>query len=110
MAKKKKEPPITGITVSKEEDFSAWYTEIITKAELADIRYNIKGFVCYRPWATISIRKMYRKYEDLLEKNGHLPLIMPSLIPESNLMLEAEHVEGFAPEVFWVTSAGNSGP
>ncbi len=110
MAKKKKEPPITGITVSKEEDFSAWYTEIITKAELADIRYNIKGFVCYRPWATISIRKMYRKYEDLLEKNGHLPIIMPSLIPESNLMLEAEHVEGFAPEVFWVTEAGSSGP
>ncbi|TFG22143.1 MAG: proline--tRNA ligase [Promethearchaeota archaeon] len=110
MAKKKKEAPITGITVSKDEDFSAWYTEIIEKAELADIRYNVKGFVCYRPWATISIRKMYRKYEELLEKNGHLPLTMPSLIPESNLMLEATHVEGFAPEVFWITEAGSSGP
>ncbi len=110
MAKKKKEAPITGITVSKDEDFSGWYTEIIEKAELADIRYNVKGFVCYRPWATISIRKMYRKYEELLEKNGHLPLTMPSLIPESNLMLEADHVEGFAPEVFWVTEAGSSGP
>ena len=106
---KKKEAPITGITVSKEEDFSAWYTEILTKAELADIRYNIKGFVCYRPWATITIKKMYRKYEDLLEKNGHLPLIMPSLIPESNFHLEANHVEGFAPEVFWVTEAGSEG-
>ena len=98
------------IKVRKEDDFSAWYTEIITKAELADIRYNIKGFVCYRPWATISIKKMYRKYEDLLEKNGHLPLIMPSLIPESNFHLEADHVKGFTPEVFWVTEAGSSGP
>ncbi|MBN1802724.1 MAG: proline--tRNA ligase [Candidatus Lokiarchaeota archaeon] len=109
MAKKKKDAPITGITVSKEEDFSAWYTEVLTKCELADIRYNIKGFVCYLPWATITIKKMYQKYEELLEKNGHLPLIMPSLIPERNFHLEADHVEGFAPEVFWVTEAGSSG-
>ena len=110
MAKKKKEVPIIGITVSKEEDFSGWYTELINKAELADIRYNVKGFVVYREWATITIRKMYKKYEDLLEKKGHLPLTMPSLIPESNFLLEADHVEGFAPEVFWVTEAGSSGP
>ncbi|MFX1236338.1 MAG: proline--tRNA ligase [Promethearchaeota archaeon] len=110
MAKKKKNAPITGITVSKEEDFSAWYTEILSKCELADIRYNIKGFVCYLPWATITIKKMYQKYEELLEKNGHLPLVMPSLIPERNFHLEADHVEGFAPEVFWVTEAGSSGP
>ena len=109
MAKKKNEAPLTGITVSKEEDFSAWYTELITKAELADIRYNIKGFVVYREWATITIRKMYKKTEDLLEEKGHLPLTMPSLIPESNFLLEAEHVEGFAPELFWVTEAGSSG-
>ena len=109
MAKKKKEAPITGITVSKDEDFSAWYTELINKAELADIRYNVKGFIVYREWATITINKMYRKYEALLDKNGHLPLIMPSLIPESNFLLESKHVEGFAPEVFWVTEAGSSG-
>lgn len=98
------------IKVRKDEDFSGWYTEIITKAELADIRYNIKGFVCYMPWATITIRAMYRKYEELLEEKDHLPLIMPSLIPESNFHLEADHVEGFTPEVFWVTEAGSSGP
>ncbi|MBY9020859.1 MAG: proline--tRNA ligase [Candidatus Lokiarchaeota archaeon] len=109
MAKKKMEAPLTGITISKEEDFSGWYTELINKAELADIRYNIKGFVVYREWATITIRKMYRMTEDLLEKKGHLPLTMPSLIPESNFLLEADHVEGFAPELFWVTEAGNSG-
>ena len=109
MPKKRTEVPLTGITVKKDEDFSAWYTEILTKAELADIRYNIKGFVVYREWATISIKKMYAKYEEMLEENEHLPLIMPSLIPESNFLLEAEHVEGFTPEVFWVTEAGSSG-
>jgi prolyl-tRNA synthetase len=109
MAKKKTEAPITGITISKEEDFSAWYTELINKAELADIRYNIKGFVVYREWATLTIRKMYKKTEDLLEMKGHLPLTMPSLIPESNLVLESQHLDGFTPEVFWVTEAGSSG-
>ncbi len=105
----KKTTPITGITVSKEEDFSGWYTELINKAELADIRYNVKGFVVYRPWATISIKKMYQKYEELLDEKGHMPLIMPSVIPESNFTLEADHVKGFAPEVFWVSEAGSEG-
>jgi len=82
---------------------------LINKAELADIRYNVKGFIVYREWATLTIRKMYKKTEDLLERKGHLPLTMPSLIPESNLLLETQHVEGFAPEVFWVTEAGSSG-
>ncbi len=109
MAKKKEEAPLTGITISKEEDFSGWFTELINKAELADIRYNIKGFVVYREWATITIKKMYAKYEKCLEDKGHMPLTMPSLIPESNFLLEAEHVKGFAPEVFWVTEAGSSG-
>jgi len=100
-------PKKEGITVKKEEDFSAWYSEILYKADLADIRYNVKGFVVYRPWATITIKRMYRKYEELLEKNGHLPLVMPSVIPERNFELEADHVKGFAPEVFWVTKAGS---
>ena len=102
-----KDEDIKGITVKKSEDFSEWYSQLVQKAELADLRYNIKGFVCYRPWSVITIKKMYKKYEDLLEKNGHLPLIMPSLIPESNFHLESEHVEGFTPEVFWVTEAGD---
>lgn len=109
MAKKKDEAPLTGITIAKDKDFSAWYTELINKAEIADIRYNIKGFIVYREWATITIRKMYHKTEELLDKKGHFPLTMPSLIPESNFLLEAQHVKGFAPEVFWVTEAGSSG-
>jgi prolyl-tRNA synthetase len=84
-----------GISVKKNEDFSQWYTELIQKAELADIRYNVRGLVPYRAWASITIRKMYRVYEETLERKGHLPLIMPTLIPESNFKLEAKHVEGF---------------
>jgi prolyl-tRNA synthetase len=109
MGNKESEVPLTGITVKKEENFSEWYTELVNKAELADLRYNVKGFIVYREWATITIRKMYKKTEELLEKKGHLPLTMPSLIPESNFLLESQHVEGFAPEVFWVTEAGSSG-
>jgi prolyl-tRNA synthetase len=105
-SEKTKEINTKGITCSKEENFSDWYSELVQKAELADLRYNIKGFVCYMPWAVISIKKMYEKYEKVLERNGHLPLIIPSLIPESNFLLESSHVEGFAPEVFWVTETG----
>jgi prolyl-tRNA synthetase len=96
-----------GITVKKDEDFSEWYSQLVQKAELADLRYNVKGFVCYMPWAARTIRAMYKKYEDCLENKGHEPLTMPSIIPESNFKLEGEHVEGFTPEVFWVTETGD---
>ena len=62
-----------GISVKKSEDFSQWYTELIQKAELADMRYNIKGLVPYRAWASVTIKRMYDKYEKILEKKGHLP-------------------------------------
>ncbi len=97
------------IAVKKGADFSDWFTELVNKAELADIRYGVKGFVCYMPWAVMSIKKMYAKYEALLEKNGHLPLMMPTVIPKSFFEKEADHVKGFAPEVFWVTEAGSEG-
>ena len=97
------------VEIDKDEDFSGWFTELLVKAELADIRYGVKGFVVYRPWATMSIKRMYRKYEELLEENGHLPLTMPTVIPEHYFYKEADHVEGFAPEVFWVETAGSKG-
>lgn len=96
-----------GLTVKKDEDFSEWFTQLMKEAELADVRYNIKGFPVYLPWATKSIRKITRMWEAELEKYGHEPLIMPLLIPESNFHKEAEHVEGFTPQVFWVTGAGD---
>ena len=92
--------------IDKEKNFSEWFTEIVKDAELADLRYNIKGFVVFRAWSVLAMEQMYRFYEDALQETGHLPLFMPSLIPESNLKKEASHVQGFTPEVFWVDSAG----
>lgn len=91
---------------SKNDDFSTWFTEINKRAELADLRYGIKGFVVYREWAVMSMNLMYRIYEKELESHGHLPVIFPALIPASKLNQEAAHVEGFTPQVFWVTKAG----
>jgi len=99
-----------GLTVKKEEDFLEWYNELIRKAELADVRYNIKGFPVYRPWSAITMKRMFAMYEKALEEKGHLPLFFPSLIPEGNLKKEAEHVAGFVPEVFWVTQHGDKEP
>ncbi len=96
-----------GIAVKKEENFSEWYTELLEKAELADVRYGIKGFVVYREWAQISIEKMFRIYCDALDNYDHMPLCFPTLIPEKNFELESSHVEGFSPEVFWLEKEGD---
>jgi prolyl-tRNA synthetase len=95
------------ISVKKDENFSEWFTELMKKAELADIRYNIKGFPVYRPWAVRSIKKIRDLWEAELEERGHEPVIFPLLIPESNFHKEANHVKGFTPDVFWVTHGGD---
>lgn len=97
--------------VSDEEfkitDFNEWFNDITQRAELADLRYNVKGIVVYRPWSTFTINKIFRLFEDAFDETGHEQVIMPLLIPEENFYREAEHVEGFSPEVFWVTEHGS---
>lgn len=95
-----------GITVTKDEDFSEWYTQVVQKAELADIRFGIQGFIVHRPWGFMMIRKIYEYLEEELEKQGHLPYLFPVAVKEKDLTKEAEHA-GFTPEVFWVTEAGD---
>jgi prolyl-tRNA synthetase len=90
------------------ENFSEWYNSIIKDARLCDLRYNLKGFVVIQPNAADVMGRMYRIYEDALEARGHRKAYFPSLIHEKNLETEKEHVEGFAPEVFWVTEAGKN--
>jgi prolyl-tRNA synthetase len=90
------------------KDFSEWYNTIIKEAQLCDLRYGIKGFVVFMPWAVMSMNRMYAMYEDAVESNGHVPALFPALIPEEYFKREAEHVKGFAPDVFWVTEAGNN--
>ena len=99
-----------GITVKKDKDFSEWYTQVIQKAELGDLRYNVKGFIVFQPWSVLSMEKMYKYMEKVLQKKGHKPYWYPTLIPEKNFKMESEHIEGFTPEVFWVTSHGNNEP
>ncbi len=100
---------IETFNIEKEKNFSEWFTVIVKRAELADMRYNVKGFIVYRPWSTISMKIMFDIYEGEMHKFNHQPVIFPSVIPESNFQVEADHVEGFAPEVFWISSAGSSG-
>ena len=97
-----------GITAKKSENFSEWYTQIVQKCELADLRYNVKGFLVFQPWSVLSMEKIYDFMESTLQKKGHKPYWFPTLIPESNLKKESTHVKGFTPEVFWVNQAGNN--
>lgn len=90
------------------KDFSEWYNTIMKEAQLCDLRYNLKGFMVIRPNAADVMGRMYSLYEHALEARGHRKAYFPSLIHEKNLETEKEHVEGFAPEVFWVTEAGRN--
>ncbi len=85
---------------------SEWFTEIIQKAELADIRYGVKGAIVFQPWSVEAMEKMYDYLEADLKKRGHKNYWYPALIPESYFQKEAEHINGFMPEVFWVESGG----
>lgn len=95
-----------GITAKKNQDFSEWYTQVVQKAELADLRYNIKGFLVFQPWSVIAMEKMFSYLGKNLESKGHKPYFFPTVIPESNFKRESDHIKGFTPEVFWVTGAG----
>ena len=95
-----------GITAKKEENFSEWFTQIIQKCELADLRYNVKGFLVFQPWSVLCMEKMYKHLEEVLQRKGHKPYWFPTVIPESNFKKESAHLKGFTPEVFWVTHGG----
>ena len=89
-----------------EEDFTKWYTDICLKAELVDYA-SVKGFLILRPYG-YAIWENIQKYMDAeFKKTGHVNVAMPVLIPESLLKKEGELVEGFAPEVAWVTHGGS---
>ncbi len=91
-----------GITVKKHENFSEWYSQVLEKAEVTDLRFNVKGFVVIRPWGAMAIENMYDIYEKALQKRKHKPSFFPVVIPEKNFHKEASHVKGFTPEVFWL--------
>ncbi len=104
MAKQNQE----GLNVKKTENFSEWYSQVIEKAELVDLRLDVKGFTVIRPWAAMTMENMFEHLEKELQKNGHRPTFMPCVIPKENLMKESEHVQGFTPEVFWIKNTGDN--
>ncbi|HCC00992.1 MAG TPA: proline--tRNA ligase [Ruminococcaceae bacterium] len=98
---KKKVEAIT----SMEVDFAKWYTDIVKKAELIDYS-SMRGCMILRPYGYAIWENIQKILDAKLKATGHENVYMPMFIPESLLQKEKDHVEGFAPEVAWVTQGG----
>ncbi|MBR2520958.1 MAG: proline--tRNA ligase [Oscillospiraceae bacterium] len=91
---------------SMKEDFAQWYTDVVTKAELIDYS-SVKGLMVMRPYGFAIWENIQKELDSRFKATGHENVQMPMLIPESLLQKEKDHVEGFAPEVAWVTMGGS---
>jgi len=101
MAEKKLVEAIT----SMNEDFAQWYTDVVTKAELIDYS-NVKGCMVIKPAGYAIWENIQKRLDERFKAVGVENVYMPMFIPESLLQKEKDHVEGFAPEVAWVTHGG----
>lgn len=88
------------------EDFPQWYTDVVLKTEMVDYG-PVKGTMVIRPYGYAVWELIQQQMDKRFKETGHTNAYFPLLIPESFLAREAEHVEGFAPEVAWVTQGGN---
>lgn len=91
---------------SIDEDFAQWYTDVVKKAELVDYS-SVKGCMIIRPYGYAIWENIQSYLDKKFKETKHENVYMPLLIPESLLQREKDHVEGFAPEVAWVTQGGN---
>ena len=96
---------VTQIT-AKSDDFSRWYAEIIRKTEMADYT-PMKGMMVIRPYGYAVWEQIQRLMDARIKASGHVNAYFPLFIPEGFLKKEAEHVQGFSPEVAWVTQGGS---
>ena len=96
-----------GLTVKKSEDFNEWYNQIVLKADMIDYS-SVSGCIVFKPNSYSIWEKIQKIFDDKIKKSGHKNCYFPMFIPESLLKKEAEHVEGFNPEVAWVTKAGDT--
>ena len=88
-----------------DEDFAKWYTDIVKKADLADYS-SVRGCMVIRPYGYAIWENIQKILDGMLKETGHENVYMPMFIPESLLQKEKDHIEGFAPEVAWVTHGG----
>lgn len=91
---------------SMDEDFAKWYTDICMKAELVSYT-SVKGCMVIRPYGYAIWENIQHILDTKFKELGHENVCMPMFIPESLLQKEKDHVEGFAPEVAWVTYGGS---
>ena len=101
---KENEKLVKSIT-SMDEDFAKWYTDVCIKAELIDYA-SVKGCMIIRPYGYAIWENIQHIMDGMFKELGHENVYMPMFIPESLLQKEKDHVEGFAPEVAWVTHGG----
>ncbi len=105
MSKKEKQQFVNEIT-PMEVDFPQWYTDVILKTDLVDYS-PVRGFMVIKHYGYAIWENIQQYLDKRFKDTGHKNCYFPLLIPESLLKKEAEHVEGFAPEVAWVTHGGN---
>ena len=106
MAKNKNEQAFVKEITPRDVDFGQWYTDVILKTDLVDYA-PVRGCMVIKPYGYRIWELIQQHLDAEFKATGHENVSMPMLLPESLLMKEAEHVEGFAPEVAWVTHGGN---
>jgi prolyl-tRNA synthetase len=103
MAQEKK---LVEAITSMNVDFTQWYTDVIKKADMVDYS-SVRGCMIIRPYGYAIWENIQKELDTRFKETGHENVYMPMFIPESLLLKEKEHVEGFAPEVAWVTHGGD---
>ena len=106
-AENKKGETKLGLSVRKDEDFALWYTQVITLSEMIDYS-DISGCYILRPWSYFIWEQIQNWFDNEIKKLGVKNTYFPMFASERALNTEKDHVEGFAPEVAWVTKSGNN--
>jgi prolyl-tRNA synthetase len=102
-----KKETMLAITATKEDDFANWYTQTITLSEMIDYS-DISGCYILRPWSFFIWEQITQWFDNEIKKFGVRNTYFPLFVSEKALNTEKDHVEGFAPEVAWVTKSGTS--
>ena len=106
MAEQNQKPSFVTEITPRSEDFSRWYLDVVRRAELADYS-PVKGCMVIRPYGYAIWELIQQSLDRRFKATGHVNAYFPLFIPESLLTREKEHVEGFAPQVAWVTKGGD---